>query len=240
MRLIRVIDIETTGIDPATSEIIEIASVDMVRGGGITNAMDTLVRPTKPIPPAASAIHHIVDEDVKDAPPFSDVIARFTGADFYVAHNCEFEQRFFAARSIQLGPWICTYKCALRVWPELDGHSNQELRYALGRATPFPGFERGLISPHRAAFDVVVTAAVFEELIKQARWSELVQWSADPTLYTRFHFGKYRGKRYQEIAVSDPAYLQWIIEKSELENGIKHSAKHWLAAAAEQGGPAGG
>ena len=30
--LIRVIDIETTGIDPATSEIIEIASVDLVRG----------------------------------------------------------------------------------------------------------------------------------------------------------------------------------------------------------------
>jgi hypothetical protein len=28
------------------------------------------------------------------------------------------------------GPWICTYKCALRVWPDLDGHSNQELRYA--------------------------------------------------------------------------------------------------------------
>jgi DNA polymerase III epsilon subunit-like protein len=31
--LIRVIDIETLGIDPATDAIIEIASVDMVRGG---------------------------------------------------------------------------------------------------------------------------------------------------------------------------------------------------------------
>ena len=69
--MIRVIDIETTGIDPATDAIIEIASVDMVRGGGITNAMDTLVRPGKPIPPGASAIHHIIDEDLKDAPPLS-------------------------------------------------------------------------------------------------------------------------------------------------------------------------
>jgi hypothetical protein len=69
--------------------------------------------------------------------------------------------------------------CALRVWPDFEGHSNQELRYALGRATPFPGYERQLISPHRAAFDVVVTAAIFEELIKKARWSELVQWSAE-------------------------------------------------------------
>jgi exodeoxyribonuclease X len=234
--LIRVIDIETTGIDPATSEIIEIASVDMVRGGGITNAMDTYVRPARPIPAGASAIHHIVDEDVKEAPSLVEVAGRFKGADFYVAHNCEFEQSFFTAQSIDLGPWICTYKSALRVWPEFDGHSNQELRYALGRASPFPGFERGAISPHRAAFDVVVTAAIFEELIKRARWSDLVQWSGEPALHTRFHFGKYRGKRYDEIAAADPSYLQWIVEKSELEEGTKRSAKHWLALAAAKGG----
>jgi hypothetical protein len=52
--LIRVIDIETTGTDPANDAIIEIASVDLVRGGGIANAMDTLVRPGKPIPPSAA------------------------------------------------------------------------------------------------------------------------------------------------------------------------------------------
>jgi exodeoxyribonuclease X len=230
--VIRVIDIETTGTDPAADAIIEIASVDMVRGGGITNAMHTLVRPGKPIPPGASAVHHIVDEDVRDAPLLNEVIDRFRGADYYVAHNCDFERRFFAAHGVELGPFICTYKCALRVWPELDGHSNQELRYALGRAAPFPGYERGRISPHRAAFDVAVTAAIFEELIARARWSELVQWSGEPALHARFHFGKYRGKRYAEIAASDPEYLKWIVEKSELEEGIKHSAGHWLNAAA--------
>lgn len=56
----------------------------------------------------------------------------------------------------------------MRAWPDFDGHSDQELRYTLGRATPFPGFERGSISPHRAALDVVVTAAILEELIKKA------------------------------------------------------------------------
>jgi exodeoxyribonuclease X len=227
--LIRVIDIETTGIDASSDAIIEIASVDMVRGGGIANAMHTLVRPGKPIPPSASAVHHIVDEDVAGAPTLPEVIDRFRGADFYVAHNCEFERGFFAARGVELGPWICTFKCALRVWPELSGHSNQELRYALGRATPFPGFDRSTIAPHRAAFDVVVTAAIFEELIKHARWSQLVEWSGEPALYTRFHFGKYRGQRYDAIAASDPDYLRWIIEKSELEEAIKHSARYWFS-----------
>lgn len=142
-----------------------------------------------------------------------------------------------SALSCKFGPWICTYKCALRAWPDLDGHSNQELRYALGRATPFPGFDRASISAHRAAFDVVVTAAIFEELIKKARWSELVQWSGEPAHYTKFHFGKYRGKRYDEIAAIDPSYLQWIVEKSELEEGIKHSARHWLRAASKPSPP---
>jgi exodeoxyribonuclease X len=233
--LLRVIDIETTGIDPATDAIIEIASVDMVRGGGVTNAMDSLVRPNRPIPPAASAVHHIVDEDVKDAPPLAEVIGRFKGADYYVAHNCDFEQRFFAAQRIALGPWICTYKCSLRVWPDLVGHSNQELRYALGRATPFPGFERGSIAPHRAMYDVIVTAAILEELIKAARWADLVQWSREPALHTRFHFGKYRGKRYDEVAHSDPSYLDWIIERSDLEEAIKHSARYWRGVSGAPG-----
>jgi exodeoxyribonuclease X len=173
-------------------------------------------------------VHHIVDEDVQNTPALGEVIDRFRGADYYVAHNCEFECSFFAAQGIELGPWVCTYKCALRVWPELDGHSNQELRYALGRATPFPGIDRSTISPHRAPFDVVVTAAIFEELIKKARWSELVQWSGEPALHTKFHFGKYRGQRFEAIAASDPDYLRWIVEKSEPEEGIKHSARHWL------------
>ncbi|NJO35147.1 MAG: 3'-5' exonuclease, partial [Rhodospirillales bacterium] len=96
--MIRVIDIETTGIDPATDAIIEIASVDMVRDGGIGLVGRTSVSMAWVIPPGASAVHHIVDQDVANAPPFNEVVDRFKGADFYVAHNCEFERSFFAAQ----------------------------------------------------------------------------------------------------------------------------------------------
>src|SRR5262245_29842313 len=50
----RVIDIETTGIDKATDAIIEIASVDLVRGGGVANARSTYVAPGRQISPVAS------------------------------------------------------------------------------------------------------------------------------------------------------------------------------------------
>ena len=58
-----------------------------------------------------------------------------------------------------------------------------------------------------------------------------MQWSTEPALHTRFHFGKSRGKRYDEIAANDPSYLQWIVEKSDLEEGVKHSARYWLSMA---------
>jgi DNA polymerase III epsilon subunit-like protein len=41
--VVRVIDIETTGIEPEIDAIIEIASVDLVRGGGVASARSTCV-----------------------------------------------------------------------------------------------------------------------------------------------------------------------------------------------------
>jgi hypothetical protein len=55
---------------------LEIASVNLVRGGGITNAMDILVRPVSPFRLAPPPI---IDEDLKDSPTLSQVIDRFRG-----------------------------------------------------------------------------------------------------------------------------------------------------------------
>ena len=47
---IRCIDIETTGIDPESDAVVEIASVDLLREGGISNWQETLVKPNIPVP----------------------------------------------------------------------------------------------------------------------------------------------------------------------------------------------
>jgi exodeoxyribonuclease X len=228
--VVRVIDIETTGMDPATDAIIEIASVDLVKGGGVTNARSTYVAPGRPIPPLASAVHHITDEDLRDAPPLAEALPMFTGADVYVAHHCAFEQDFLTRHQTwPLTPWVCTHKCALRVWPDLPGHKNQELRYLLGLAAPY-GISRAQILPHRAASDVLITAAILEELMKQVRWGQLVEWSFEPPLHTRLHFGRHRGERYDAVPVD---YLAWIA-KSDLKDDVKHSAQYWLKQRAGQ------
>lgn len=218
-----IIDIECTGLDPATDAILEIAVAQLSQERKIKNSHARLVNPGRPIPPESSAIHHLIDEDVKDEKFIGDVISVFDGAHAYVAHNAAFESSFltplWGAKQ-----WICTMKCALRVWPEAPGHSNQVLRYWLGLNDPM-GISRHEINPHRALSDCYTTAAIFVRLLDHASWAQLVQWSAEPALYTKFSFGKHKGQRYDE---TDPSYLRWIVDKSDLDEGIKFSAKHWL------------
>lgn len=221
---LRIIDIETTGTDPVTDAIVEITSVDLLADGTITNQVSTLVRPGIPVPPEASAVHHLLAEDLAGAPPLMNAIRLFRGADAYVAHNADFERSF-------LGPllgeatWVCTYKAALRIWPDFLAHSNQALRYRMGLISPF-GIDRHTLSPHRALSDAIVTAAVFMEIAKHATWPELVRWSNEPALYTRLPLGKHRGERFDAVPED---YLRWIVEgQNELREDVKASARYWL------------
>ena len=171
----------------------------------------TLVQPGKPVSPAASAIHHLIDADLKAAPALADVVQRFVGADAYVAHNCSFEKSFLHDY-IGQAVWVCTYKCALRIWPDLESYSNQALRYQLGLIDPL-GVDRATLVPHRALSDAIVTAAILVELLKHAGWNELVQWSEELALLTIFGFGKHRGERYDEVPKD---YLRWIAGAQQL------------------------
>lgn len=102
-----------------------------------------------------------------------NVIGRFKGADAYVAHNCDFE-RSFLGNYLDPATWICTYKCALRAWPDLTSHSNQALRYTLGLVNPH-GIDRTTLNSHRALSDAIVTSAIFEQRSSTQRG---VNWSS--------------------------------------------------------------
>lgn len=66
-----VIDTETTGLGE-DAEIIEIAIINM-RGEVL---LDTLVKPTKPVPPEVTEINHITNEMVATAPSWRDVFPK--------------------------------------------------------------------------------------------------------------------------------------------------------------------
>ena len=69
-----VFDIESTGIMPQRDRIVELAVLKIYPDGRTQSTVRRL-NPEMPIPPGATAIHGITDDDVKDCPVFS-IIAR--------------------------------------------------------------------------------------------------------------------------------------------------------------------
>jgi len=84
-----VFDLETTGKDPKSCAIVEIAAV-RVKEGKIVAEFQKLINPEKAIEKEAMAVHHIAEEDVKDQPRIAEVwddFKSFIGNNLLVAHN---------------------------------------------------------------------------------------------------------------------------------------------------------
>ena len=65
-------DLETTGVDPLRDKIVEFSMV-RIDPDGARESKTLRINPGRPIPPEATAVHGIGDEDVKGAPAFREV-----------------------------------------------------------------------------------------------------------------------------------------------------------------------
>jgi exodeoxyribonuclease X len=204
--LIRVVDLETTGLEPPAMPV-ELGWCD-IKDRLIFGTGFRFFDPGHPIPPECSAIHHIVDDGVKGQPSF-DELTRWE-ADVYVAHSAQFEAQWLTERIIGDAPWVCTYKCALRLWPEAPSHSNQALRYWL-RLELNPALA---MPPHRAGPDAYITAHIFLEMLHTTPIETLIAWSREPAMLPRITFGKHSGSKWSEIPED---YLRWMTNQRDMD-----------------------
>jgi exodeoxyribonuclease X len=227
---IRVIDFETSG-DIGEGEVIEIGWADLTHGGYIIPYRPTLIRPTRPISIETMAVHHLRESDLKHGisreeafaellhiPAPRDLLGDVNVA--FAAHSAKFEQSWWPELHPN-NPWICTYKCALRIWPEAPRHSNQVLRYFLGLDLP-PSLA---MPPHRAAPDAFVTAHILKKLLQQADVEQLIRWSSEPALLRKVGFGKYVGMAWTDV---DDGYLRWILSQ-DFDEDVVHTVRHEMA-----------
>ncbi|HEY6081678.1 MAG TPA: 3'-5' exonuclease [Polyangiaceae bacterium] len=89
------IDTETTGRDPTSDRVVEVACVRYERGQ-VTLRKSWLVNPGRPIPQEAFEVHGISDDQVKDAPSFGailpELLEALSGA-IPLAYNAEFDRK---------------------------------------------------------------------------------------------------------------------------------------------------
>jgi exodeoxyribonuclease X len=230
-KIARVLDFETSGLpDNEAAEIIEygFVDVDLTKPDFpliVDSARQGLRKPVGPIPPETSAVHHFVDSDFADAPGHVEMTTALAGGlaedDIYVAHNAAFEQHFYSNRP---QAWLCTYKCALRAWPDAPGHGNQVLRYWL-KLDVDPVLA---MPPHRALPDAYVTAHILQQLLLLRPVERLLQISSEPGFLPMVRFGKHYGKPFKEAVAQDRRYFEWVANESTMDADVKFTAKWWL------------
>ena len=204
-QIIRVVDLETTGASATADGVCEVGWQDVALGPDGRWALEgeggsRLVNPGRPIPPITQAVHHLLDEQLADAPWWQDVARQvldpWPKRIALAAHRADFEMRFCTPPLTGGKDWICTWKCAMRLWPDSPAFSNQVLRY--WRKPPGLEHERGLPA-HRAFPDAYVTAHHLRDQLNEAGVAQLLAWSAEPGLLPRVRTGPDRGRRWEEI-----------------------------------------
>lgn len=254
---VAVVDLETTGLDPAAHRIVELAAVRVALdpanpASAPVTLVDTLADPGRPIPPEAAAVHHITAADTDGKPPPEQAVRALAAAleahpcDAFAAHKADFEQGFLAPHRAALGaaaglPWICTRVLAKHLWPDAPSHANMALRYErnLHARVPIDG-THGL--PHRARFDAACTAvlladefhalAVAPAPVGAGRHPDLdglVAATGRTPLETRVRFGKHAGKPWRDVPHE---YLDWLLSKHR-EQGAASTFEASTVATAE-------
>lgn len=232
---ITVIDTETTNLDANVAEICEVATAQF--NGFEWVGQSSFYGTREPIPHKASAKNHISQRMLVGKPLFledqnaSKGIMSYDTTDYYVAHNSFYDESvlkkaFNANQLVFDKKFICTMRLADKLYGDrMELRNLSYLRYFLELNVP------DTVVAHRALDDVIVTACLFEQEVKDGLEAGLLGNTNDinkeiydlcwaPQPITKFPFGKHKGELLKDIPTD---YYIWAInnmdalnEKSEL------------------------
>lgn len=161
-----VIDVEGNGQQPP--DLVELGVVSIV-SGVIGEPVTWLCKPDRPITPIARRIHGIQNAMVAVAPPFSEVEANIRAnldGAVLVAHNAGVDMGVLRRKMPGFTPAavLDTLKLSRRLLPGQPSHRLSELARSLRLDRELPDG----MHPHRAGYDVLVTARLFVYLASAA------------------------------------------------------------------------
>ena len=234
-----VLDTETTGADTAKDKPIELAYA-IVKNFEVSMPKSWLIDPQRMIPPEASAVHHLVDEDVAGQKTFEELwpeVEPELRGQVIVAHNASFDIAMLPP--LRDNPVLCTLRLARHLWPRgavnargfpLSNHQQQVIRYWLGLKIDTMG-----LGAHRAAADILVTAELFKTQLRlylecggEDDLDALIDFATSPIEVKSLSFGKHANEPLPKVPTS---YLEYLVEKDgdrPLDPDLKASIKREL------------
>ena len=223
-------DLETTGINITRDRIVEI-SLLKISPNGKEETKTRRINPEMPIPPEATNIHKITDDDVKDCPTFKQIAKSLTemleGCDMAGFNSSRFDVPMLAEEFLRAGVDFDTSK---RKFIDVQIIFHRKEQRTLAAAYEFY-CNKVLEDAHSAEYD---TKATYEVLKSQLDRYEDLENSVDflSTEYSSFNnnvdlagriiknekgievfnFGKHRGKSVSEVLKNEPSYYSWMME----------------------------
>ncbi|HLB53143.1 MAG TPA: DUF3820 family protein [Chlamydiales bacterium] len=216
------LDCESTGLEPKTDRIIEIAAASFTFDG-IVESFESLIDPEYEISEESQAIHHINNEMVKGKPKISAIlpqILKMAEGKILVGHGIGFDRALICAEAIRYQipckleerPYFDTLRMA-RLYGESPVNSLQQLRQHFN------------IEPegaHRAMSDVLVNIEVFKHLAKPYQTTkELFSILEKPIRLRAMPLGKHKGRQFDEIPLE---YLLWA-ERKDFDQDLLYSLR---------------
>lgn len=221
-------DLETTGVDTAKDRIVEISMIKIMPDGEEIVKTRRL-NPEMPIPPEATAVHGITDEDVKDEPTFTQIaksLAQFIqGCDFGGFNSNRFDLPVLVEEFLRAGVDVDLKR---RRFIDVQNIFHKMEQRTLVAAYKFY-CDKNLEDAHSAEADTRATYEVLKAQIE--RYGELqndvdflAEFSsrgetadyAGRILYNEkgeevFGFGKYKGRSVADVFRTEPSYYDWMM-----------------------------
>lgn len=232
-------DLETTGVDIATSRIVEIACIKIDLDGNKIEK-HSLINPTIPIPKESSEVHGITDEKVANAPKFIELskslYAFFYGCDIAGYNSDSFDipllVQEFSRCNIFFGDWEFNTIDVLSVEKILRPNKLSDVykRYT----------GKDLEDAHTALADVNATLEILfhqydgkegitpEEIENQYRQKK--RYDLSNKLYVNadgkvcWNFGKLMNKPIE----TDITYVDWVMKQNTFTNETKRKINEYL------------
>ena len=179
-----VVDVETTGLSANRNRIIEIALVK-IENLKITDKLNYLINPQTYIPPFITSLTGISNDDVIDAPTFSEIVDEviaFTENTILTAHNFAFDSSFLNSEFMISGREFindhscCTLKLARNIYPDLKSKSLSSVSEHLDLNNK---------NAHRALGDAEITAKVLLKMIKELQKKDNISTVAELLSYQK-------------------------------------------------------
>ncbi|WP_457594254.1 exodeoxyribonuclease X C-terminal domain-containing protein [Hydrogenimonas sp.] len=240
-----ILDTETTGAEERDRicQLAFIVAAPQLVGSVIEEVYEDLCKPPLPISYGAMAVHHITEEMVAkkepctQTPAYRRLEALNSPENILVIQNASFDLEMLEKEGfVSRMPLIDTLRCLRHLYPDLEAHGLQYIRYAFGlyRSEAKEAKSIGLkIRAHDALGDVLVLKMLLDMLLSEHTPEELISLTRKPIMYKTFRFGKYRGEDVIEVAKKDPGYLEWMLSEKEGPEGLDEDWRFTLEKALE-------